>query len=232
MSLRRLALSAVLTALLVPAAPAAAQEPTQLVVVEVATVRVAPDTATVGGRISRQARSVAVARRRVERRVAEVLRNLDALGVPRADIRTAGLESFRTRRRGKVRHVATSSLLVRTTDLDRLGQIVAAFGGADISGPEFEVTDDTAARQEATRIALERARRRADAAAAALGQRVVAIRKVDLNAEFDYDSSSIAPASGEDESASGGGGGGGSVQIERGRQEVAVAVAVIYEIGP
>lgn len=234
MSLRRLALPAVLTALLVPAAPAAAQEPTQLVVVEVATVRVAPDTATVGARIARQARSAGVARRRVERRVAEVLRNLDALGVPRADVRTGDLESYRSRRRGKVRYVATSSLFVRTTDLERLGRIVAAFGGADISGPEFEVTDDTAARQEATRIALERARRRADAAAAALGQRVLAIRKVDLNAEFAYDSDSISPASGQDDSASGGGGGsgGGSVRIEPGREEVGVAVAVIYEIGP
>jgi uncharacterized protein YggE len=215
---------------LIAAAPAAAQEPTELVVVEVANVRVAPDTATVGGRVSRQARSAAVARRRVERRVAAVLRNLDALGVPRADIRTGDVESFRTRRRGKLRHVASSSLFVRTTDLERLGRIVAAFGGADISGPEFEVTDDTAARQEATRIALERARRRADAAAAALGQRVLAIRKVDLNAEFEYDSSSYSPASGgQDDSGSGGG---GNVRIEPGREEVTAAVAVIYAIGP
>jgi uncharacterized protein YggE len=162
-----------------------------------------------------------------------VLRNLDALGVPRAEIRTGDVESFRTRRRGKPRHVASSSLFVRTTDLERLGRIVAAFGGADISGPEFEVTDDTAARQEATRIALERARRRADAAAAALGQRVLAIRKVDLNAEFEYDSSSsISPASGGQDESEGGGGGGGSVRIEPGREEVAVAVAVVYEIGP
>ncbi len=201
---------------LIAAAPAAAQEPTELVVVEVANVRVAPDTATVGGRVSRQARSAAVARRRVERRIAAVLRNLDALGVPRADIRTGDVESFRTRRRGKLRHVASSSLFVRTTDLERLGRIVAAFGGADISGPEFEVTDDTAARQEATRIALERARRRADAAAAALGQRVLAIRKVDLNAEFEYDSSSYSPASGgQDDSGSGGGGTCGSSPAAR-----------------
>ncbi len=226
----RLLVPLIVGAALIAAAPAAAQEPTELVVVEVANVRVAPDTATVGGRISRQARSAAVARRRVERRVAEVLRNLDALGVPRADIRTGDVESFRTRRRGKLRHVASSSLFVRTTDLERLGRIVAAFGGADISGPEFEVTDDTAARQEATRIALERARRRADAAAAALGQRVLAIRKVDLNAEFEYDSSSYSPASGgQDDSESGGG---GNVRIEPGREEVTAAVAVIYAIGP
>jgi uncharacterized protein YggE len=226
----RLLVPLVLAASVLVAAPAAAQEPTQLVVVEVANVRVAPDTATVGAEISRVARSAAVARRRVERRVAEVLRALDALGVPRADVRTGDLNSYRTRRRGRVRRVVSTSLQVRTTNLENLGRIVAAFGGASISGPEFEVTDDTAARQEATRIALERARRRADAAAAALGQRVLAIRKVDLNAEVGYDSSFDAASGGEDQAESGGGG--GSVRIEPGRQEVAVAVAVIYEIGP
>ena len=101
MSPRRLALTAVLTALLVPAAPAAAQEPTQLVVVEVATVRVAPDTATVGAHLSREARSAAVARRRVERRVAAVLCNLDATSSgsagssPRSAARTSAVRSSR-----------------------------------------------------------------------------------------------------------------------------------------
>lgn len=222
----------VASAALLAAAPAAAQAPTELVVAEVATVRVEPDTAVVGARIARAARSAVVARRRVERRVSTVVRELSQAGVQPADLRTEEVSSYRTRRRGRVRYVASTTLRVRTTDLDRLGAIIAAFGGAQISGPEFEVSDDTAARQEATRLALERARRRADAAAAALGLRVTAIRKVDLNAEFGYDSdSSSSPASGVDED-SGAGGGGGGARIEPGREEVAVAVAVVYEIGP
>ena len=229
MRLRRLAPLLVATALLANAAPAAAQEPTQLVVVEVATVRAAPDTATVRAEISRVAGSAETARRRVARRVATVLRKLDALGVERADVRTE-VSSYRTRRRGRIRHVASTSLQVRTTQLERLGRILRAFGGASISGPEFEVSDSTAARQEATRTALQRSRRRADAAAAALGQRVVAIRKVDLNAEFNYDSSSFAQraSGGSDDSE----GGGGAVDIEPGREQVSVAVAVVYEIAP
>jgi uncharacterized protein YggE len=228
MRLRRLAPLFAATALLAPAAPATAQEPTPLVVVEVATVRAAPDTATVRGEIARVARSAAIARRRVERRVATVLRNLDALGVERADVRTE-VSSYRTRRRGRVRHVASTSLTVRTTELEKLGQILGAFGGASISGPEFEVADSTAARQEATRIALQRARRRADAAAAALGQRVVAIRKVDLNAEFNFDSSvDTASGGGTDDSEQRG----SAPEIEPGRERVSVAVAVVYEIAP
>jgi uncharacterized protein YggE len=215
--------------LLLAAAPAAAQDPTQLVVVEVAEVRAEPDVASLTAQIGRTARSPAVARRRVERRVAEVLRALEAIGIPRADIRTSGVESYRSRRRGRTRHHAATTLAIRVADLDLLGRVVGALRGADIEGPDFSVSDETAARQEATRIALERARRRADDAAAALGQRVVAIRKVDLNPEFGYDSGYSPASGGEDESAAGGG---GSVQIERGREVVAVAVAVVYEIGP
>ena len=229
MRLRRFTPLLVAAVLLGTAAPATAQDPTALVVVEVASVRAAPDTATVLGEINRVARSARVARRRVERRVARLLRKLDALGVARADVQTNSVTSFRTRRRGRVRHHAATSLSVRTMKLEKLDDILAAFGGESTGGPEFEVSDSTAARQEATRIALERARRRADAAATALGLRVLAIRKVDLNAEFGYDSSSTTLAGGDDEDS---GGGGATPNVEPGRERVSVAVAVVYEIGP
>ena len=59
---------------------------------------------------------------------------------------------------------------------------------------------------------------------------MIAIRKVDLNAEFNYDASSqrASGGAGTDESA----GGGGGVAIEPGRELVSVAVAVVYELGP
>lgn len=219
----------VLIALLAPASPAAAQDPTPLVVVEVASVLATPDTATVAAEISRTARSAATARRRVERRVAVVLSALDALGVPRADVRTSSVGSFRTRRRGRVRHHASTTLEVRTTDLAKLPQILAAFGDANIDGPEFDVSDTTAARQEATRIALQRARARAEAAAAALGMRILAIRKVDLNAEFGFDSAATPASGGSGQEDAGGGGG---IQVEPGQERVTVIVAVVYDIGP
>lgn len=229
MRLRRLPPLFAATALLAPAAPATAQEPTPLIVVEIATVRAEPDAATVGAEIARTAGSAAGARRRVERRVATVLRKLDALGVERADVRTDAVNSYRTRRKGRVRHIALTSLQVRTTELEKLGRILRAFGDASISGPEFEVTDATAARQDATRIALQRSRRRADAAAAALGLRVVAIRQVDLNAEFDHDPSfQDMSGGGTDDSGEGGGG----PAVEPGRERVSVAVAVVYELAP
>ena len=191
-------------ALLAPAAPAAAQDPTTLVVVETADVRATPDTAEVGATIRRADRSAAAARRRVERALAAKLRRLAALGVPRTDIRTESISSFRTRRHGRTVYRASTSLRIRTTDIARLPGILRALGGADLDGPEFSVSDSTVARQDATRLALERARRRADAAAAALGLRVAAIRKVDLNPEWAIDTG------GSDDSASSGGGSSGT----------------------
>ena len=137
--------------------------------VETATVRAAPTPPRSGATVTRRARTPGRARALVERKVAAVLRALDALGVPRASVRTEAIESYRTRRKGRVRHVAVTSLRIRTQDLDRLGELVGALRGTNLDGPAFAVTDSTAARQEATRIALARARTRADAAAAALG---------------------------------------------------------------
>jgi len=216
--------------LLVPAAPAAAQDPTTLVVVETARVQAAPDTATINATVRRRAGRPAVARRRVERRLAEILRALDGLGVPRTDVQTEAVQRLTTRRRGRLSHIAQTTLRIRTRDLAKVGPIIDALGGANVDGPEFEVTDSTAARQQATATALARARTRADAAAAAVGQRVVAIRRVDLNPEFGYDvgvtDRSSALRGGEDEA------GGGGATIEPGQEDVLVAVAVVYEIAP
>ena len=72
---------------------------------------------------------------------------------------------------------------------------------------------------------------RADAAAAALGMRVLAIRRVDLSPQFgiaygvDEESSAGTPARAD-------GGGGESIAVEVGENEIGAAVAVVYEIGP
>ncbi len=218
-------------ALLAPAAPAVAQDPTTLVVVESADLRATPDTAEVGAFIRRTERSAAAARRGVERSLAAKLRRLAALGVPRTDIRTDEIASTRGRRHRRNFYRAFTSLRIRTTDLAKLPGILRALGGADLDGPEFSISDDTAARQDATQLALQRARRRADAAAAALGLRIVAIRKVDLNPEWAIDTS------GSDESASGDSGGGSSgaaapIRVEPGQEEVTVSVAVIFAMAP
>ena len=232
MSARRLVPLLAVAALLAPAASASAQDPSTLVVVETAEVRATPDTATVGASIRRLAARASVARRRVERSLAAKLRRLAALGVPRTDIRTESIASFRTRSRGRTYFRAATSLRIRTTDLAALDRILGALGGADLSGPEFSVSDSTVARQEATRLALERARRRADAAAAAIGRRIVAIRKVDLNPEWAYDVTSTQRASGGSDDAAAGGGSSEEVTVEPGQEDVTVAVAVVYDIAP
>lgn len=231
MRLHRLfALAAV--AVLAPAAPAAAQEPTELLVVESASVRVAPDTADLYASIQRRARTPVAARRLVERRLDAVLARLVATGLPREEVQTERIASYRTRREGRVRHVATTTLSIRTTRLELLGAVVGALRGTSIDGPEFSVADPSVATREATRIALARARARADDAATAMGMRVTGTVRVDLSPETGYGAGGFG---GVDDEDSGGGGSaerGGDATVIPGELELFAAVAVVYALAP
>jgi uncharacterized protein YggE len=132
------------------------------------------------------------------------------------------------RRRGKRVHIAVRGMNVHVADLAKLEPVLTALGGAVSGGPDFIVSDPTEERQAATQIALQRARARADSAAAALGMRVTATLRVDLNPELGYD---VEATGGRDESEDAASGG-GAVTVEPGTNEIAVAVAVVYAIGP
>ncbi len=220
-----------LLAALALAAPAAAQapagEPTTLTVVETASVRVAPDAATILVGFRQRGSRRETARGRVDAQVRALLGRLDALEVPRADVQTPAVElrrvTVRSRGRRLVRYDAVTALEVRVRAalVEEVLAAAARSAARSIEGPFFVVEDDTEGRARATRIALERARTRADAAAAALGQRVVGVRSVELD-----------PRQGEDPFT---GGGGEARQratpVEPGRQLVSATVSVVFVLG-
>jgi uncharacterized protein YggE len=53
--------------------------------------------------------------------------------------------------------------------------------GADTSGPEFDLVDDAAAREQATTRAVTDAQRRAQAVATGLGLTIVGVRSITLD---------------------------------------------------
>ena len=224
------AVLAVVAAVLAAAAPAAAQDPATLTIVETATVRATPDAAELGAAVDRGARTEAAARRKVERRLRGLVAALQEIGLPAEAIRTGSFETYTIRRKGRRTSHALRRVAIRVDDLTRLEPVVAALGGAIEGEIDFIVSDPTEERAAATAIALQRARTRADAAAAALGMRVLAIRRVDLSPQFGI-------AYGVDEESSAGtparaGGGGESIAVEVGENEIGSAVAVVYDIGP
>ncbi len=222
------AVLAVIAAVLASAAPAAAQDPATLTIVETATVRATPDAAELDASVERSARTVRAARRKVERRLRGLLATLQEIGLPAEAIRTGSFETYTIRRKDRRTGHAIRRVAIRVDDLAQLEAVVAALGGAVQGEIEFIVSDPTEERAAATAIALQRARARADAAAAALGMRVLAIRRVDLSPQF-----GIAYGVDESEdSAARAEGGGEEIAVEVGENEIGAAVAVVYEIGP
>jgi uncharacterized protein len=234
--MRRLMATAVTVATLmgVCAATAAAQqvaEPPTLASVGVGRVFVRPDQARVYVSARRVAATSQEARRLANRQVREIKSALLELGVSAEDIRTVGVSVDRQRRRARrgrpARTVfsASSQLTVVVRDVDRVGAVVDALAdvGGDVYGPEWSVTDPSGPTMEATRAALDDARRRAEDAAARIGHRITGIRAVDL-----------APGVGDFETEEGAGIGGGDaeIRIEPGREEIVSIVRVVYAIAP
>lgn len=223
---------------LLPAATAAAEEPTTLSVTGRGVVRVKPDTATVGIDVRRVGVDREHPRASANRRTRQIIASVTRLGVARRDIQSTGitLDELRLRPRHKggrprIRYVAHNTLTIRTTAIELVGRIfdVATRAGAtDFSGPDFEVVNRTPHRADATAAAVDDARRRAEAAAAALGLRLIGVRSVTLDA---------APAptvvNGESESlpATSGGGSADSTPVQPGVEEISARVSVVFLLG-
>ena len=170
-----LAVLAAMAAVLAGAVPAAAQDPTTLTIVETATVRATPDAAELDASVERSARTCAGPRQgrapppRAAGRPAGDRRPAEA-------IRTGSFETYTIRRKGRRIGHAIRGVAIRVDDLAQLEAVVTALGGAIQGEIDFIVSDPTDERAAATAIALQRAHTRADAAAAALGMRVLGIR--------------------------------------------------------
>ena len=90
-----------------------------------------------------------------------------------------------------VAYSANSSLAIKVTDMGRVGEVIdMAFGaGANtLDGVSFSVTDDTEARKEALKAAVEDAKEKAAILAEAAGLGEIEILKIEEGSVFSYDS--------------------------------------------
>jgi uncharacterized protein YggE len=234
MTTRSLSAAAIAALMLagVPAAAHADDTPT-LTLNGAGVAFVVPDTATLSITARSGARTRTVARSRANTRTNAIVAALTKGGVARAEISTSGVRLSRTVRTRRPFYLAENDIAVRVTDVAKLGALIdaATHAGADsIDGPEFAFSDPSAGRAEATRNALADARRRADSAAAAAGQKVTGVRAIVID-----------PASGPAPYAAGGSADTVSApspkrstptRVSPGRQEVDATVQVVYTIGP
>lgn len=229
----------VLISAAIGAAPAAAQEPQEpptLAVAGVGRAFLVPDQAEIFLAAARTAPTSRRARAAVNRLMRAARRAMLRRGVQPQDMRTSGISISRERRRARrgrparIRFRASSELVVLTRDVGGLGALIdaAADTGVDVFGPDFGFTDPTQGQILATRAALADARRRADDAAAQLGQRITGIRSTDLAPE-------LGDGFGGDESENAGGGAqedSDSTRVLPGLREFVVVVRVVYAVAP
>lgn len=221
----------------VGATPAAAQEPQEpptLAVAGVGRAFLVPDQAEIFLSANRVAATSRRARAKVNRRMRAARRAMLRRGVEPQAMRTSGVSVSRERLRrrrgrpGRVRFRASSELVVLTRDVPGLGALIdaAADTGVDVYGPDFGFSDPSQGDMLATRAALADARRRAEDAAAQLGQRITGVRSTDLAPELGFG------FGGDDSEDSAAGGGEGSTRVLPGEREFVAVVRVVYTVAP
>ncbi|HEX7051594.1 MAG TPA: SIMPL domain-containing protein [Longimicrobiales bacterium] len=164
--------------------PAAPTEPT-VVVSATGVVRRPPDRAALMLAVESFAATAAEATRQNAEAMATLLAALERLRIADEDVQTT---SYRLqpeydyqrdpgpRDRGEDRLVgfrATNMVQVTIHDVERVGQVIDAAVGAGanrVTGLSFQISDPEAARLEALRLAVEKARTEAAAVAQAMGR--------------------------------------------------------------
>jgi uncharacterized protein len=224
---------AAVAALALPAAAAQAADST-LAVVGNGSAFVTPDTADISASVEKTTTSAEASREDVAQRTNGLLAALDRLGVARADITTTSVSVNRQtyKKRPKVRYVATSSLSIHLTDATKAGPVLDALTAAqadNVDGPNFGFSDPSAGMQQAEAAALADARKRADAAASAVGMHVSGVQQIDLDpgsgiSPFARETADTTAASAPAPAKA------TPTPVQNGRQQVTTSVAVVFLI--
>jgi uncharacterized protein YggE len=232
--IRKLALAAALALPASLSAPAQEIQPPTLGVTGTGEVSVAPDMATLSIGVETRGDSAAAAVAANNEAAQAVIATIKENGVADEDIQTANFsvspvyDETSYQRPGGPRIIgyqATNQVMARMRDLDRLPALLDATVGSGanrIDGLAFGLADDTATADEARRLAVEDARRKAEVYAGAAGVRLGAIRSIGEGGGGPipyYDRATRAEAA-------------ASVPIERGQTTVTASVHVVWEIAP
>lgn len=142
-------------------------------------VDVAPDTATIGAGVTSEAPTATEAMRKIATEMQKVVARIKALGIAEKDIQTTGINlnanydyDQATQRQVFRGYQASNRVSVVLRKIDDTGRVLDALveaGANDLSGPNFSIKDDTAAKDAARTRAVERATAQANAYAKMLG---------------------------------------------------------------
>jgi len=134
-------------------------------------VQAEPDLVTVGAGVTTQAGTAVQAMRDNAAAMSAVVARIKALGVPERDIQTTGINlgamydyDQASRRQVFRGYQVSNRVSVKLRDIQRTGEVLDALvaaGATDLSGPDFSIENDTGARAQARKAAMETAQAQA-----------------------------------------------------------------------
>ena len=134
-------------------------------------VEAEPDIVTVGSGVTTQARTAVEAMRTNAAAMQAVIDRINALGIAEPDIQTTGINlgamydyNQQTQRQVFRGYQASNRVSIKLRRIERTGEVLDALvaaGATDLSGPDWSIDDDTAARAQARRQAMATARAQA-----------------------------------------------------------------------
>ena len=157
---------------------------------------VAADTAVVSVGVSVRKKDALEAQSAANEVIASIRAALAGAGLKEEDISTGYINLYAVYDYSKdieeiVAYSANSSLAIKVTDMGRVGEVIdMAFGaGANtLDGVSFSVTDDTEARKEALKAAVEDAKEKAAILAEAAGLGEIEIESIQEGTVYSFDS--------------------------------------------
>lgn len=167
-----------------------ASEVSLLVVEGVGEVQVEPDLAFINLGVNRRAATAKTAQEEVNEALKGILAGIENLGIPGKNIQTSRLNLNpiyvqTDRRAGEapkiVGYEANYSISIRVDQLQLLGEIIDSALGEDanqLQGVRFELSNDTASKSEALKMAVEAARQKAKVLSDSAGVKLLSIKEI------------------------------------------------------
>jgi len=194
-----------------------------------------PDIVTIGAGVTTEAPTAVEAMRQNAQAMTRVIDRIKALGVEEKDIQTTGInlsaryDYDRDNREQVFRgYTVSNRVSVKLRDIDGTGtalDALVAAGATDISGPNFGLEDDEAAKDEARKRAIERAGARARAYAAMLDHDGVKVLQINETIQGRGPSPVNAMRAMADESIKV-----SATPVQPGMVETGVSISITYEL--
>ena len=184
------ALSLLLTA-------AAAGAETKITVSGTGEVRVSADTAVISLGVSARNRDVLKAQQQVNENIASIRSALISEGVKEEDINTDfiniyPLYDYSGDHEQLTAYDASSTLAIKTTDMDRVGNLIDvsfAAGANTLNGISFSASDTAEAEAASLKKAVEAAREKAETLAEASGMKITGTDEISEGGVYSYSNS-------------------------------------------